>query len=95
MTFTQVHAAVFHACFGEICHPPFDTQESLVGVIATECCDGRFLAAPGNAARSYVVDKIEGHDLCLNTRMPLGGPYLSESDTLLVRRWICTGAPSN
>jgi hypothetical protein len=79
-------------CNGELCHPP-PVYDTLVGVVATECCDGRLVVAPGNAAQSYLLDKLEGHDLCAGGRMPLAKPPLADEDVLTVRRWICAGAP--
>lgn len=49
---------------------------------------------------SYLVEKISG---CLlgsgiprvGVRMPLGGPFLSEDEILLIMEWIDLGAPNN
>jgi hypothetical protein len=53
------------------------------------------LVTPGNAARSYLLDKLQGTPRCIPTRMPLNGPYLSDAEVLLIRRWICEGAPDD
>jgi hypothetical protein len=64
---------------------------ALVGVSAEQCADGRKRVAPGDAASSYLVDKLLGVDLCSGTRMPKGGGLTAaEIDT--VAAWICNGA---
>jgi hypothetical protein len=79
------------SCNGELCHLA-PTRSSLVGVTASECCDGRLLVAPGDAAQSYLVDKIRGHDLCSGGQMPLGQAPLTDAEQLAIVRWICAGA---
>ena len=94
VTFAAARSAVFSGCQGEVCHIHDVPTPQWLAQPATECCDGRLRAMPGNAARSYVLDKIENHDLCGGERMPFGGPYLDASQALIVRRWICGGAPA-
>jgi len=88
----QQAGAILSGCTGEICHGP-PTHDSIVGVPAYECCDGRAIVQPGNAAQSYLLDKIEGHDMCQGVPMPFEQPPLSDADTLTLLRWICEGAP--
>ena len=45
----------------------------------------------GDAANSYLVQKLEGH-AAVGARMPLGGPYLDTSAMALIRQWINNGA---
>jgi hypothetical protein len=85
---------IFNGCQGEGCHDP-PTAPTIVDIVAAECCDGRFLVDPGNAAQSYLLDKVLGQDLCYPGRMPRNLPPLSDGDILTLRRWICEGAPSN
>ncbi|RTL39981.1 MAG: hypothetical protein EKK53_16465 [Burkholderiales bacterium] len=47
--------------------------------------------APGDAANSYLVQKLEGHQ-AVGARMPLGGPYLDAQTIALIRQWIDNGA---
>ena len=47
--------------------------------------------APGDAANSYLVQKLEGHQ-AVGARMPLGGPYLDAQTINLIRQWIDNGA---
>lgn len=84
-------------CSGESCHlaPNYGSLVGVAGIHASSCCDGRLLVVPGNVARSYLMDKITGHDLCSGGQMPLGKPALSDADMLTIRRWICEGAPND
>jgi hypothetical protein len=85
--------AILGGCTGEGCHLVPDLK-SLVGHPVADCTDGRDYIQAGNAAKSYILDKIEGHDCCVGGRMPPNGNYLSDADTLTIRRWICEGAPT-
>lgn len=46
---------------------------------------------PGNANASYLIDALEGRAED-TPRMPLGGPYLPQSDIDIIRQWIDNGA---
>lgn len=48
---------------------------------------------PGNPDLSYIIKKLEGASDIVGGRMPLGGPYLSETQIKQVRDWITNGAP--
>jgi hypothetical protein len=50
---------------------------------------------PGDPENSYIVHKIEGRTGIVGTRMPLNGPYLSDGQIRIIKRWIETGAPRN
>ncbi len=91
VTYEQA-GAILAGCTGEICHGPW-THDTVVGVPATQCCDGRFLVQPGNAAASYLIDKASGHDMCQGARMPFDLPPLPDAETLTLVQWICEGAP--
>ncbi len=82
---------------GEICHQGAwdgpNAAEFLVGIRASECCDGRELVQPGNPARSYLIEKLRGVDLCTGVQMPAGGTLPSE-DLATLEDWICEGAPN-
>lgn len=93
-TFQNDVAPILAACSGELCHAP-PTYASLVGKLSTECCDGRELVKPGDARRSYVVDKIEGADLCGGAPMPLGMAMLPDAKIQAIRSWICAGAKND
>lgn len=89
---------VFKAnCSGEVCHNGTwgggRAYESLVGVRASECCDGRKLVLPGNPNLSYVVQKLKGIDLCAGGRMPFNR-QIADGDVATLTDWICEGAPN-
>jgi hypothetical protein len=63
----------------------------LVGVPSAQC-DDRLRVAPGDAANSYLLDKILGVDLCFGTQMPKDPPPLTAAQIDLIARWICQGA---
>ena len=55
---------------------------------------GATLVIPGAPDKSYIVSKIEGTS-DTGARMPLGGPYLTEGQILILKRWIAEGASRN
>jgi hypothetical protein len=51
---------------------------------------------PGDPDSSYLVQKLEGAPGIVGQRMPrTGGPYLTEGQMLIIRRWIAEGAANN
>jgi hypothetical protein len=56
---------------------------------------GAIRVIPNNPDNSYLIQKLEGNVPISGLRMPLGGPYLTEGQILVIRRWIETGAPNN
>lgn len=51
---------------------------------------------PGNPDASYLVHKLEGRSDIVGARMPRGtGPFLTDGQMLVIRRWIELGAPNN
>jgi hypothetical protein len=50
----------------------------------------------GDPDNSYIVQKLEGAAGIVGQRMPrTGGPYLTEGQMLIIRRWIAEGAANN
>jgi hypothetical protein len=68
--------------------------ERLVNVISSRKI-GAVLIVPGDPDNSYLVQKIEGVPGLVGTRMPFNGPYLSDGQIRIIRRWIETGAARN
>ena len=70
--------------------------KTAVGVAAAGCA-AKLRIAPGQAAQSYLVDKLLGAAQdggCFSGRqMPLNMPPLSASDIGVIRAWIDAGAP--
>ena len=90
---TQVAPIV--GCTGELCHSPW-TAATLVNQRAAECCDGRSLVMPGNAAESYLIDKVTGTNLCAGGQMPLFSTPLADAQVqTLSCAGFCEGAPTD
>src|SRR5687768_10731607 len=66
------------------------SYDSLVGVASRQ--KGLPRVAPGDPENSYLIHKLEGRTDIIGTRMPIRGPYLSEGQIAIVRRWIQLGA---
>ena len=68
---------------------------ALVGV-ASRGKAGATLVIPGDPDASYLVHKLEGASTIAGTRMPRSsGPYLTEGQMSVIRRWIELGAKNN
>jgi hypothetical protein len=67
----------------------------LVGVGSAQK-PGAVRVIPGDADNSYLVHKLEGHSDIVGQRMPrTAGPFLTEGQMLIIRRWINQGAQNN
>jgi hypothetical protein len=68
---------------------------ALVGVRSGQRAD-LMRVAPGDPNSSYLVLKLEGHSQITGQRMPrTGGPYLTDGQMMIIRRWIERGAPND
>jgi hypothetical protein len=56
---------------------------------------GVLRVAPGNPDASYLVHKVEGRAGIVGGRMPFNGPFLSDGQILVLKRWIELGAPND
>lgn len=57
---------------------------------------GETLVIPGDPANSYLVRKLEGGPNINGLRMPrTEGPFLTDGQMLVIRRWIAEGAANN
>jgi hypothetical protein len=57
---------------------------------------GETRVIPGDPDNSYIVKKLEGAPDIAGVRMPRGtGPFLTQGQILVIRRWIQIGAPNN
>jgi hypothetical protein len=105
-TLTQIQTAIFTpACSS--CHTGVGTQlpgalnltsaaasyKALVGVFTVEQPTVEFVS-PGNAANSYLIQKLQGGVTISGKQMPLGGPYLSAAQIAQIAQWIAAG-PQN
>jgi hypothetical protein len=65
---------------------------ALVGTSSVEK-PGVLRVAPGDPEASYLVHKLEGRADIVGVRMPRGnGPFLTEGQISIIRRWIELGA---
>jgi hypothetical protein len=67
------------------------SYDSLVGVGSRQKT-GVLRVAAGDPANSYLMHKLEGRTDIIGNRMPNRGPYLSEGQLAIIRRWIELGA---
>lgn len=68
---------------------------ALVGVASGQK-PGATRVIPGDPENSYLVQKLEGRADIVGLRMPRNnGPFLTEGQMLVIRRWIQLGAPNN
>jgi hypothetical protein len=68
---------------------------SLVGRASVQR-PGLLRVAPGDPDNSYMVRKLEGGPDIGGVRMPRGtGPYLTDGQMLVIRRWIAQGAAND
>lgn len=74
---------VGEAAYGSLVNAPSLAKRGAIRVI------------PGDPERSYLIHKIDGRSGIVGTRMPEGGPFLSEGQILVIKRWIELGAPNN
>jgi hypothetical protein len=57
---------------------------------------GKTLVIPGDPANSYLVHKLEGGPNITGMRMPrTAGPFLTDGQMSVIRRWIEEGAANN
>ena len=106
VTLSQLQSAIFTPrCSG--CHTGLgsslpgvqnltagNTFASIVGVASIEQ-PALKRVAPGDPDHSYLVQKLEGAAGISGQRMPLGGPFLTQSEIDQVRAWIAQGALNN
>ena len=67
------------------------THASLVGV-ASRQKPAVLRVAPGDPANSYLIQKIEAQADIVGTRMPQRGPFLTDGQIAIIKRWIELGA---
>jgi hypothetical protein len=57
---------------------------------------GAIRVIPGDPDNSYLIKKLAGSPDIVGVRMPRGnGPFLTDGQVLVIRRWIQLGAPNN
>ena len=64
--------------------------------VASSGKPGAVRVIPGDPDNSYIIHKLEGRSDIVGVRMPRGnGPYLTDGQILVIKRWIANGAPNN
>lgn len=72
------------AAYGSLVNVPSPNKPGAIRVI------------PGDPENSYLIQKLEGRSGIVGMRMPrTGGPYLTDGQILVIKRWIAIGAPNN
>lgn len=57
---------------------------------------GAIRVIPGDPEGSYLIHKLEGRSDIVGVRMPRGnGPFLTDGQIEVLKRWIAVGAPNN
>ena len=58
---------------------------------------GAVRVIPGDPENSYLIHKIDGRPGIVGLRMPRGttGPFLTDGQVRVIKRWIEIGAPNN
>jgi hypothetical protein len=57
---------------------------------------GETRVIPGDPEGSYLIHKLEGRPGIVGQRMPrTNGPFLTEGQMLIIKRWIAEGAANN
>ena len=57
---------------------------------------GAVFVIPGDPENSYLIHKIEGRPGIVGQRMPrTGGPFLTDGQIQIIKRWIALGAPND
>lgn len=93
-SFTRDIVPLFDGCAGEICHNfASGAIRGEIGVLVDQCCDEITVIDPGHPERSYLVDKLSGTNLCMDSRqMPLDQAPFTPDQIQAVSDWICQGA---
>jgi hypothetical protein len=87
----DVQPILIQSCTGELCHL-VPSYGFLVDQPTQQCCDGRLRVAPGDAAHSYLMNKLTGDDLCSGAPMPFDKAKLPDAQIQRIHDWICDGA---
>ena len=91
---TACHSSIGRTPSGGLSLDHDVAYDAIVNVASRER-PGQLRIAPGDPDSSYLLQKVEGATGIAGQRMPFGGPYLSDGQILILRRWIAIGAPRN
>jgi hypothetical protein len=92
---TQCHTSNGHAPAGGMSLDPDVAYANLVNVPSRQKPSATRVI-PGDPENSYLIQKLEGAPGIVGQRMPrTGGPYLTDGQIFILKRWIAVGAPRN
>ena len=92
---TQCHTTQGRTPAANLSLLPEVAYQNLVNVPSIQK-PGAIRVIPGDPDNSYLVHKLEGRSDIVGQRMPrTSGPFLTEGQMLIVRRWIAQGAANN
>ena len=92
---TQCHVAGGAAAFTGLFLTDGGSYAALVGA-QSRLRPGETHVIPGDPDNSYLVRKLEGGPNINGLRMPRNtGPFLTQGQMLVIRRWIAAGAANN
>ena len=87
---------------GEICHggfgsSPSEAWKALVNAPSSrgQCASAGVLVSPRSLDDSYLMHKLTGKGMCINTQAMPRGQKLPDSDIQTFADWICQGAKNN
>jgi hypothetical protein len=87
---TNCHNAI-GGLFNGLNLSPAVAYANLVGV-SSRGKTGAVRVIAGDPENSYLIHKLEGRPGIVGLRMPLNGPYLTDGQILVIKRWIELGA---
>lgn len=92
---TQCHTTQGRTPAANLSLLPDVAYQNLVNVPSVQK-PGAIRVIPGDPDNSYIVHKLEGRSDIVGQRMPrTSGPFLTEGQMLIIRRWIAQGAANN
>jgi hypothetical protein len=89
---TDCHTSLGRNPAGGLDLTPNVADQQLINV-AVRGKPGAIRVIPGDPDNSYLIQKLEGAPSIVGSRMPINGPYLTDGQIKIIRRWIEIGAP--
>ena len=92
---TQCHTTQGRTPAANMSLLPEVAYQNLINVASIQK-PGAIRVIPGDPENSYLVHKLEGRSDIVGQRMPrTSGPFLTEGQMLIIRRWIAQGAAND
>lgn len=71
-----------------------EAHKALLNKASMEC-DGATVVTAGKPEESFLINKLQGVELCGSKAMPLNQPKLPDDKIEIITNWICGGALDN